>query len=1208
MSNFTHLHLHTEYSLLDGANQIPKLAKQLKAFGMKSVAITDHGVMHGVPEFYVTMLKEGIKPIIGIETYIHNGESLDAKDPQMPYFHLCLFAKNEVGYKNLMYLSSMACLEGFYRKPRINKAILKERSEGLICSSACLQGEVNYHLNTIGRKNTSAKGYGYAKAVALEYKEIFGEDFYLEIMRHGIAEQRFIDEKAIQLSRECGIKLIATNDAHYTEKKHAFSQEVLMCVSTGKKLQDSNRLKHSVNEFYVKSQDEMKRIFADIPEVLANTQEIADKCNLIIDLKSIEVKNDKGEVIIPYSAPVPPTFRFTAQYAKRDGLDCQTDEEYFRHKCKEGLENRLKSIDESKHDIYKERLEHEMQVIAKMKFCGYMLIVWDFVREAKARKIPVGPGRGSAAGSLVAFSLEITDIDPIKHSLLFERFLNPERVSMPDIDMDFCQERREEIIKYVVEKYGKFNVAHVATFNTMSAKSVIRDVARVFDMEYKKADEFVKLIPKEPLKIRLQTGITDIEDKKGAYEKEPRIRDAINNDKAIKEVWDMSLILENQKRNIGTHAAGIVIDSDELWHKIPLCKIGDKIVTQYANTKEFLEKVNLIKFDFLGLKTLSVIQKTLEIIGKNIDFNNVDLSDKNIYEEIQNGSTIGMFQIESDGMQAAARILKPSNFEDILAMIALFRPGPMGTIDEFSARKHGRQKIEYIFDELKPILENTYGAIIYQEQVMQIVQVIGGFSLGESDLIRRAMGKKDAKTMEENKEKFLNGAEKKGFARKKCESLWELIVKFAEYGFNKSHSAAYAFVTFQTAYLKTYYRHEFMAALLTSEKNKPDNINKYIDECRSMGIEVLPPHINHSMRDFSVVEINGVKKIIFGFSAIKGIGEKPIENIITARNECEGGKFTTIEEFLSKMDSKVINKKALESLSKSGSLSNLGYTTRTLLANLDLMADKVRENSGYDTSNALFVEENVIRLEMAHLEEYSKSELLDFEYETLGIFMSGNPLDEYSEKIKGIKGVVFSSQIQSLEDRSRVLIIGVIKDIKSHISKKGTRYADVLVVDKIGNVWISVFEKDLPIIENAAQGVPLCLVCQAGESKDESISLRLSSVVSLDEAKNQKVKPKFKDESDSSNSNANRFGESLGESFGNGAFNVGDSGANIAEYTLSLPCNITYSQLKAIQSLALNNSGDERLVFEIRDAQGTYKMATTLKINGNFKNQVKSIA
>lgn len=1188
MSNFTHLHLHTEYSLLDGVNRISKLAKQLKSLGMTSVAITDHGVLHGVPEFYLTMIKEGIKPIIGIETYIHNGEDLGDKNPKAPYFHLCLFAKNALGYKNLMYLSSMACLEGFYRKPRINKVLLRERSEGLICSSACLQGEVNYHLNTKSRKNTDAKGYDYAKQVALEYKDIFGDDFYLEIMRHGIAEQRFIDEYVIKLSRECGIKLIATNDAHYTQKQHAFIQEVLMCVSTGKKLQDTNRLKHSVNEFYVKSQNEMKRIFADIPEVLENTQEIVDKCNLIIDFRSIEVKNDKGEIIIPYSSPVPPTFKFTKEYAKNEGLDFNEDEPYFRHKCLQGLESRLTVIDESKHEIYKKRLEYEMQVIAKMKFCGYMLIVWDFVREAKARKIPVGPGRGSAAGSLVAFCLEITDIDPIKHSLLFERFLNPERVSMPDIDMDFCQERREEIIDYVVQKYGRFNVAHVVTFNAMLAKSVIRDVARVFDVEYKKADEFAKLIKTEPGKK------IDLEN---AMSLEPKIEATINSDSTLKDVWDTSLILENQKRNTSTHAAGIVIDSEsELWEKVPLCKINDKIVTQYDNDHNLLEMVNLIKFDFLGLKTLSVIQKTLEIINKKIDFNNVDLSDKNVYEEIQNGNTLGMFQIESSGMQAAARILKPSNFEDILAMIALFRPGPMGTIDEFSARKHGKQKVEYIFDELKPILENTYGAIVYQEQVIQIVQTIGGFSLGEADLIRRAMGKKDAKIMADNKEKFLNGAEYKGFTRQKCEILWELIVKFAEYGFNKSHSAAYAFITFQTAYLKTYYRHEFMAALLTSEKNKPDNINKYIDECRNMGIEVLPPHINYSMRDFSVAEIDGTKKIIYGFSAIKGIGEKPIENIINARGECNGGKFSSLEEFLSKMDARVINKKALDSLSKSGSLSNLGYTTRTLVANLDLMADKVRENTSYDTSNSLFVEETPsIRLEMTNLEEYGKNELLDFEYEMLGIFMSGNPLDSYADKIKGIKGVVTSSDIQSLEDKSRLLIIGIIKDVKVRITKKGTRFAEVLVVDKIGNVWITAFEKDLPIIENATQGVPLCLICQAGENKDESITLRLSGVVSIDEAHKQKVVPKFKEDG---------FGAEMANKMQNYIQNT----SQFIDYTVHLPCNITYLQLKEIQNLALNNSGDERLVFEVKDSSGVYKMATTLKINDNFKSKVKSIA
>lgn len=1194
MSNFTHLHLHTEYSLLDGANQVPKLAKKLKDFGMTSVAITDHGVLHGAIDFYITMLKEGIKPIIGIETYIHNGDSLESKDPQMPYFHLCLFAKNQVGYKNLMYLSSMACLKGFYRKPRINKDILRKHCEGLICSSACLQGEVNYHLNTIGRKNTNAKGYEHAKLVALEYKEIFGEDFYLEIMRHGIAEQRFIDDLAVQLSQECGIKLIATNDSHYTTKQDAFSQEILMCVSTGKKLQDANRLKHSVNEFYVKSQNEMSRIFADIPEVLQNTQEIAEKCNLIIDLKSIEIKNDKGEVVIPYSSPTPPSFKFTSQYAKADGLDFVKDDDYFRHKCKEGLESRLKNIDESKHSVYKERLEYEMEVIAKMKFCGYMLIVWDFVREAKERKIPVGPGRGSAAGSLVAFCLGITDIDPLKHDLLFERFLNPERVSMPDIDMDFCQERRGEIIEYVTQKYGEYNVAHVVTFNSMSAKSVLRDVARVFDVEYKKADEFAKLIP-NLLKIRLQTG-----DKAnpGAFEIEPKIEETINSDEMLKKVWDVSLVLEDQKRNTSTHAAAIVLDSEsELWDKIPLCLINGEIVTQYS--MDYLEKVNLIKFDFLGLKTLTVIQKALEIIDKEIDFNNTDLNDERVYKEIQNGDTVGLFQIESGGMQALNKRLKTNCFDDLVATLALYRPGPLdsGMVDDFINRKHGVKKIEYIFDELEPILKSTYGVIVYQEQVMQIVQVIGGFSLGESDLIRRAMGKKDVKIMAENKKKFLDGAEAKGFNRQKCDELWELIVKFAGYGFNKSHSAAYAFVAFQTAYLKAYYRHEFMAALLTSEKNKPDNINKYIEECRNMGIEVVSPHINYSNKDFSVAEIDGVKKIVYGFSAIKGIGEKPIENIIQARANMENKKFASLEEFLSNIDAKVINKRVLESLAKSGSLNNLGYNIKTIVTNLDLLADKVRENTSYDTSNALFVESTPsISLDIKHLPEYSKSEILDFEYDVIGIFMSGNPLEEYEDKIRKIKGVVLGSQIQDLKDKSKLFIVGIIKDVKNRVSKNGNRYADVLVIDKQGNVWISVFEKDLPIIESAEKNVPLCLQCQASERKNV-ISLRLVSVFTLDEGCSQKVTPKFIDEVDKADK---EFEAALKE--------ISEIPSTNIDFIVNLSPNISYAELKAIQDLAIKNFGEDRLVFEIKNGNETYRITTNLTINNHFKSQVKYIA
>lgn len=1201
MSNYTHLHLHTEYSLLDGANRVKQLAKQIKEYGMTSVAITDHGNMFGAMDFYITMLKEGIKPIIGIESYIHNDAKIDSKNPLR--FHICLFAKNEEGYKNLMYLSSRAYLDGFYRNPRINKDLLKSHSNGIICSSACLQGEVNYHLNTIGKKNIESKGFDYAKKVAQEYQDIFGEDFYLEIMRHGIAEQRYIDEQIINLSIQTGIKIIATNDAHYTTKKHAFSQEVVMCVSTGKILQDTNRLKHSVEEFYVKSKDEMKRLFADIPEALENTQDIVNKCNLLIDLKSIEIKGPDGKIIIPYSSPTPPDFKFTSEYAKADGLNTDNEEEYFFYKCKEGLKERLKYIDESKHQIYKDRLDYEMQVISKMHFCGYMLIVWDFVREARKQSIPVGPGRGSAAGSLVAFCLGITDIDPIKHILLFERFLNPERISMPDIDMDFCQEKREKIIEYVSNKYGKNNVAHVVTFNSMSAKSVVRDVARVFNVEYKKADEFARLIPNK-LKIQLQTGEQTDKEKMGAFELEPKIAEVIANDSTLKDVWEMSLILENQKRNLGTHAAAIVIDStEELWNKIPLCVIGDKIATQYS--MDYLEKVNLIKFDFLGLKTLSVIQKTLDLIGKDINFNTIDLDDEAVYKEIQNGDTIGMFQIESSGMRSLNKRLKTSCFDDLVAVLALFRPGPMesGMLDDFIARKHGEKKIEYTFDELTPILSNTYGVIVYQEQVMQIVQVIGGFSLGEADLIRRAMGKKDVKIMAENKAKFLNGAVAKGFDKQKCDDLWELIVKFAGYGFNKSHSAAYAMIAFQTAYLKTYYRHEFMAALLSSEKNNVDNINKYIEECRNLGIEVLPPHINSSQEDFSVIEIDGVKKIVFGFSAIKGIGENPIQSIIKIR---EGKQFKTLEEFLSKLDYKIINRKVIESLAKSGSFKDLGYSIRSVIENLHYILQVVRDNSKslemMNDEGSLFkdmaLEEDIplIKLDIEPLPEYSKNELLDFEYEMLGIFMSGNPLDEYIDKIKNIKGVVDSSQINMLKNNSKLLIVGIIKDIKQKISKKGTRFAEVLVVDRAGNVWIQVFEKDLGVIESAEKNVPLCLQCQASE-RDETTSLRLLDVVALDSASKYKVTPEFKKkvEEVSVESNSVEYSESKP--------NV----ISEEEYILSLPCNISYVLLKEIQNLALSYSGNERLVFEVKDENYSYKMHSSLRINDSFKAKVKEL-
>ena len=929
---FTHLHLHTEYSLLDGANKIKDLAKRVKALGMNAVAITDHGNMFGAIDFYTTMKKEGLKPIIGLEAYIHNADKLDDKSTKQR-FHLCLYAKNEVGYKNLMYLSSKSYIEGFYYYPRINKKLLKERSEGLICSSACLQGEVNWHLNTKSERNIKfgAKGYQKAKEIALEYKEIFGDDFYLELMRHGIEDQRYIDTQVIKLSKETGIKIIATNDTHYPTQAHADAHEAFMCIAMNKEFDDPKRLKHSVHEFYIKSAEDMYKLFADIPEALHNTQEIVDKCNLEIKLGN----------------PTPPNFKFVKEYAKKDGVpQLDNDADYFVYKCKEGLKERLKLIPKDKHQMYWERLEYEMDIINSMKFPGYMLIVWDFINYAKENGIPVGPGRGSAAGSLVAYALQITNLDPLKYNLLFERFLNPERVSMPDIDVDFCQQRRGEAIDYVVKKYGRNNVAQVITFGKLLAKGVIRDVARVMGMPYAEADKMAKLIPDE-LGIDLKT----------AYEKEPKIKELIESNAKAKRVWEFSLALEGLNRNAGMHAAGVVLSNEELWHKAPLYKPSgsdSQYVTQYS--LKYLEDVDLIKFDFLGLKTLTVIDDAIKLIkkstGKIIDFDKIDFNDSKVYELIQSGKTIGLFQIESDGMQSLNERLKPTNFEDIIAVLALYRPGPMesGMLDDFIERKHGRAEITYMFPELEPILKPTYGVIVYQEQVMQIVQTIGGFTLGGADVVRRAMGKKIKEEMDRLKGEFANGAEKKGFDRQKAEELFDLIVKFAGYGFNKSHSAAYAMVTFQTSYLKAYYPAEFMSALLTSEADNTDKIIKYVDEVKSLGIELLPPSIKHSITSFSPSHKKDKDEILFGLGAIKGVGKTAVESILKAREEKQ---FEDLSDFISRVDTQKVNKKVLESLIKSGAMDSFGYSRRAMLEQIEIIV-----NAGAEVNRAKKMAEN----------------------------------------------------------------------------------------------------------------------------------------------------------------------------------------------------------------------------------------------------------
>lgn len=1097
MSKYTHLHLHTEYSLLDGANKIKNLAKELKKLGMESVAITDHGNMFGAIEFYSTMKKEGIKPIIGIEAYIHNHEDITDKSTKQR-FHVCLYAKNEVGYKNLMYLSSMAFIEGFYYYPRINKKLLKEHSDGLICSSACLQGEVNWHLNT-NEKNTKfgAKGYERAKEVALEYKEIFGDDFYLEIMRHGIGDQYNIDEQIIKLSKETGIKVIATNDTHYLKQKDADAHEAFMCIAMNKLLDDPNRMRHSVQEFYLKSPEDMARLFADIPEALQNTQEIVDKCDLNIKLGN----------------PTPPNFKFVKDYANNEGLDYDKDEDYFMHKCKEGLETRLQYVPQERHEEYRERLALEIDTICKMKFAGYMLIVWDFVREAKKREIPVGPGRGSAAGSLVAYALEITDIDPIKYNLLFERFLNPERVSMPDIDMDFCQKRRGEIIDYVVAKYGRNNVAQIITFGKLLAKGVIRDVARVLDMPYVQADKMAKLIPDE-LGISLLGSGKEGEDgfKGGAYHKEPKIKELIEQDPKAKRVWEYSTLLEGLIRNAGMHAAGVVISNEELWHKTPLYKPSgeETIVTQY-NLK-YLEDVDLIKFDFLGLKTLTVIDDALKLIkkryNKDINFATIDVDDPKVYETIQSGSTTGLFQVESQGMQKLNARLKPTNFEDIIAVLALYRPGPMesGMLDDFIERKHGRAPIRYMFAELEPILEPTYGVIVYQEQVMQIVQTIGGFSLGGADLVRRAMGKKIQEEMDKLKGQFADGANHLGFDRNKSVELFDLIVKFAGYGFNKSHSAAYAMVTFQTAYLKTYYPQEFMSALLTSEKDNTDKIVKYVDEVKKLGIKLSPPHINKSELEFSATNIDGEEVILFGLGAIKGAGEIAINTILEARKK--DGEFKSISDFVSRIDAQKVNKKVVESLIKAGALDSFGYTRKAMLNQIEKIVDTAKKSADLkkQSVNSLFGDDeemSSISIELSQDGEFSNKEMLEFEKETLGFYVSGHPLDEFRGILDGIT-YSLSSDISHISDGSTAIFIGKVENIATKISKKGKKFGIVSVMDLHGNLEMMLFDKDLEKLEGFNLEEPVAFSVRV-KKDDNGVSLGVNKILSLEESKTEKT-------------------------------------------------------------------------------------------------------
>lgn len=1168
---FTHLHLHTEYSLLDGANKIKPLAKKVKKMGMTSVAMTDHGNMFGAIDFYNAMRAEGIKPIIGMEAYIHNSEDIGDKTNRQR-FHLCLYAKNDVGYKNLMFLSSQAYMHGFYYYPRINKQLLRDNSEGLVCSAACLQGEVNWHLNTQNERNVKngAKGYEGALAVALEYKEIFGDDFYLEIMRHGISDQHFVDDQILRISKETGIKIVATNDTHYLEQKDADAHEAFMCIAMNKLYDDPKRLRHSVHEFYLKSPEQIAKLYADIPEALEATQEIANKCNLEIKLGN----------------PTPPNFKFTRQKSEVSNLilpepeleySLENDKILFIHECRIGLEDRLKIVPPERHQEYRDRLEVEIEIINNMRFPGYMLIVWDFVIVAKQMGIPVGPGRGSAAGSLVAFSLKITDIDPIPYGLLFERFLNPERISMPDIDMDFCQARRGEIIDYVVQQYGRANVAQIITFGKLLAKGVIRDVARVLDMPYARADAMAKLIPDE-LGINLVN----------SYEKEPKIKELCDADPQAARVWEYALALEGLNRNAGTHAAGVVISNEPLWKKTPLFKPSglDTLATQYNG--KYVEDVDLIKFDFLGLKTLTVIEEANKLIeqrhGKRVDFITADVNDKGVYDLIQTGNTMGLFQIESDGMQDLCKRLKPSNFEDIIAVLALYRPGPMesGMLDDFIDRKHGRAEINYFYDEfdapLRPILETTYGVIVYQEQVMQIVQTIGGFSLGGADLVRRAMGKKIKEEMDKLKDEFAQGGVKKGYKKPHCEELFDLIVKFAGYGFNKSHSAAYALVTFYTSYLKKYYPSEFMAALLTLEKDNTDKVVKYVDEVKRLGLDLFPPDINKSDLVFSAKKIDGEEVVMFGMGAIKGAGDVAINSILKARNE--GGLFTDLGDFISRIDGSKVNKRVIESLTKAGAFDSFGYSRQSLVNQIEkivetvgkaAVAKKMATGSLFGDSDEL----TKIDIELEHLPEYNAKEILEFEKASLGFYVSGHPLDEYREQIDKIN-YTLSSQIDELEDGSQALFVGKIENIVEKISKKGNKFGIATIMDFHGNIELMLFEDRLKELkEDYNLNEPIAFKVRI--SKDDNFTrMNIMKIESLSDAKKEKLKTKPKEMQE-------------------------------PPLTIAIPFSNDENMMYKIFDIVANNQGKRELKLLIKSKLADLELETGFKVTSNVETLIHQI-
>ncbi len=997
--------------------------------GMEALALTDHGVLFGAIEFYKNAMKTDVKPIIGCEVYVAPGDRRDKRVQQgEKSSHLILLARDQVGYQNLMYLSSMGFLEGFYYRPRVDKALLRERSEGLIACSSCLQGEVSM-LNVQGRPKD-------AKRAALEYQEIFGEgNFFLEIQNHDIEDEKRNIDAMISLSRELDIPLVATNDVHFMKPEHAESHEVLLCVQTGKTLLDPDRM-HSNPQLFFRTQEEMANLFAGLPESLENTSAIAKKCNLLLEF---------GEMHLP-RYPLPHGFK--------------TLPEFLRHSTYEGARKRYSEIDET----VEERLEYELKTIEQMGFPGYFLVVADFTRQARTMGIPVGPGRGSAAGSLVSYCLGITDIDPLAYDLLFERFLNPERVSMPDIDIDFCYERRSEIIRYVVEKYGEESVAQIITFGTMAARAAVRDVGRVMGLPYSEVDRLAKLVPEE-IGIKLQDAIS----------RESALQDAIASDDQCKRLFEHARVLEGLARHASTHAAGVVIAPGALTDYVPLYK-GSKgeITTQYNMNR--VEDVGLLKVDFLGLRTLTVLHDATELIKQHHDvtiiLSDIDLEDTTTFDLFSRGETIGIFQFESSGMRDYLRKLRPGCLEDLIAMNALYRPGPLGAnmVDDFIDRKNGKKRIQYDHPLLEPILKSTYGIIVYQEQVMRIASELAGFTLGEADLLRRAMGKKKAEVMEEQRELFLSGAQKRGVERKIAEDVFEQIAYFAGYGFNRSHSAGYAIIAWQTGYLKAHYPAHFMAASLSSEMSNSDRIVILIEECRRLGITVAPPDLNESNEKFTVT---GVQTIRFGLGAVKNVGHSAIEAILLARSE--HGEFRTFRDFLEHTDLKSVNRRVVESLISAGACDGLGGHRAQLLvaAGRELEGAQKRQADRDRGQVSLFEQgpddHDFISLNAAlpDVTEWAVHEQLSREKDALGFYVSGHPMERFRDEVNSFTSGGLGELAERVDGKP-IIVAGVITTISRKTDRKGKAMAFVGIEDFTGSgeaiIFSDPYEKHAELI------------------------------------------------------------------------------------------------------------------------------------------------